>query len=81
MKKTERVVRIAEPEEDGGEEADEDDTEECTMMDQISCFDAVTVWGHECVPDDLENPYCKGIEELIAFAGAVCPCMPFLVDP
>ena len=40
-------------------------------MEEFATFEDITVWGHETVPDDAENPYARGIEEWIQFAQAV----------
>lgn len=60
--------REEEEEEDFGEDEPE---EEVKVMQELASFDHITVWGHEVVPGDADNPYLKGIEEWMAFAKAV----------
>ncbi|KAK1068927.1 hypothetical protein LTR12_016114 [Friedmanniomyces endolithicus] len=62
---------LGEDDGDGMECGDEEDeVEEVKMMEQKAVFDEMVVWGHEVLPEDGDE-YVKGVEELIAFAGAV----------
>ncbi|KIX04279.1 uncharacterized protein Z518_05146 [Rhinocladiella mackenziei CBS 650.93] len=51
---------------------DEEDEppEPVQILEQVSSFDEVIVWGHDRLPA-LEDPYVKGIEEWISFAQAI----------
>jgi hypothetical protein len=41
-------------------------------MEEQSDFDHIMLWGHEALPDEVTDPYVRGIEEWIALAGQVC---------
>lgn len=77
MRKTERLIEEPTLEEDTPEN-DEDVVETETMpartavMEEVASFDSITLWGHDALPDDGDDPYARGIEEWIAFATAVC---------
>lgn len=80
MKKTDQIVRHPQPattaEEQSGDEAadeDEEEPEESKVVEDVAEFDKLVVWGHEAPPTDADNPYCRGIDEWISFANAVCP--------
>lgn len=55
---------------------DEDDDEEpelpeiTKVVEQVSSFDELTVWGHDQVPVS-DDSFVKGIEEWIAFSEAI----------
>jgi ribonuclease H2 subunit C len=57
----------------GNPSADSDDEqpEEIKVMEEHASFDEIVVWGHEALPDTSTDPYAKGIEEWIEFAGRV----------
>ena len=40
------------------------------VLEEAASFEEMAVWGHEAVPEP-DDPYVKGVEEWIAFAGAV----------
>lgn len=54
-----------------GDDEDEDQRIEVRVTEEVGEFDEVVVWGHEVAPDATEDPYSKGISELLAFAEAV----------
>lgn len=51
---------------------DEEDEppEPVKVLDELSSFDEVVVWGHDQLPA-LDDPFVKGVEEWIAFAEAL----------
>lgn len=51
-----------EPEEDESEQPD------VGLLKQVSRFDKITIWGHETLPLDEEDPYLKGMQEWMTFA-------------
>jgi len=59
--------KVAE-EEDEGEE--EEEVVETKVLEEVGTFDAVEVWGHEALVDE-GDPYVRGVEEWIGFAGAI----------
>jgi len=56
----------AEDDEEAEEEAD------VKIMEEQSEFDHIMLWGHEALPDEVADPYVRGIEEWIALAERVC---------
>lgn len=65
---------VAEGEEDGEEEDEDEDEEqepEVKLLSQVAEFDGLTVWGHEALPEDVEDVYVKGVEEWVRFARKV----------
>ncbi len=59
------------PEERYCDPLDEGEEVETTTMEEFATFEDITIWGHETVPEDADNPYAKGIQEWIEFAQAV----------
>ncbi|KAK8211820.1 ribonuclease H2, subunit C [Phyllosticta capitalensis] len=54
-----------------GEEEDEDEEAEIRVIEEVGQFDRVVVWGHESVPDEVEDPYSRGLTEWLSFAQAM----------
>jgi len=52
------------------EEEEEEPSEPAKILEELSTFDEVIVWGHDQVPTS-EDPFVKGIEEWISFAEAI----------
>ncbi|KIV80918.1 hypothetical protein PV11_08383 [Exophiala sideris] len=52
------------------EEEEEEPPEPVRILDQVSTFDEVIVWGHDRLPSS-DDPFVKGIEEWISFAEAI----------
>lgn len=50
-----------------GEEAD------VKVVEEQAGFEDIMIWGHESLPDEMADPYVRGMEEWIAFAETVCP--------
>ena len=73
-----QAQRLSAPQDDEVDDGaeNEGDSEEARVHLRSSTFDELIVWGHEVVPDDLENPYVKGVEEWMAFAQAVSTALP-----
>jgi ribonuclease H2 subunit C len=42
------------------------------IMEEQSEFDHIMLWGHEALPDEVSDPYVRGMEEWIALAEHVC---------
>lgn len=57
-------------EDDEGEEDDEAPTE-VKLLNQVATFDRFTVWAHESLPVDAEDPHIKSMQEWIVFSEAV----------
>ena len=56
-------------------EEDEDENEkpaEVKLAEEVGSFDEITVWSHESMPLETDDPYLKGVQEWMAFAKAVC---------
>ena len=56
---------------DGETEEEEATTDEVSLLEEVASFDEVVVWGHDALPDELEDPYVRGLREWIAFAQVV----------
>jgi len=55
----------------GAQEDEEEAALRTRLAEHVSTFDEFLVWKHEALPDPVEDPYAKGIEEWISFAEAV----------
>lgn len=67
---TDRILPKSKPAvEDDGEAEEEADVK---VMEEQSEFDHVILWGHEALPDEVADPYVRGMEEWIALAEQVC---------
>lgn len=55
---------------DSEENNDEDAIEE-NVLEEKANFENIMVWAHETAPEAATDPYLRGIEEWIGFAGAV----------
>lgn len=49
----------------------EDEEEKVVVVEELADFEEIVVWGHEARPDDLADPYVRGVEEWISFAEQV----------
>lgn len=49
---------------------EEEAPEPVKLLEEMSTFEDVIVWGHDIVPTN-EDPFVKGIEEWIHFAEAI----------
>lgn len=47
------------------------DGESVSVLSDIAAFDAITVWGHDEVPDRSDDPLLRGLDEWLGFAHAV----------
>ncbi|TVY65613.1 Uncharacterized protein LSUE1_G006232 [Lachnellula suecica] len=65
---TDRILPKAAPAED---DEDAEEGPEVKVMEEQSEFEDMMVWGHEALPDDMADPYVRGVEEWIAFAEQV----------
>lgn len=83
MTKTDRVIQepASRQEEPSGTREDDDlsvadevgePLDEAVAMDEVATFDGFTVWGHEALPDQKDNPFVRGLAEWVKFADAVC---------
>lgn len=63
----------AEDEERGEDACDVQAAElqEVSMLEEVGEFAELMVWGHDAVPDALDDPYMRGVREWVAFAGDV----------
>lgn len=83
MRKTDKTIVETSPEEDaledGIDEKDkiqdlqnaESEAVHTAVMEEVASFDQVTLWGHDALLDEVDNPYGRGVTEWIAFASAV----------
>ncbi|KAH8792833.1 ribonuclease H2, subunit C [Hyaloscypha sp. PMI_1271] len=56
----------------GDDEVEEVEEEvDVKIMEEQSDFDHIMLWGHEALPDEVTDPYVRGIEEWIALAGQI----------
>ena len=56
---------------DESQGAEDEKPEEITILDEAATFESFTVWGHESLPDEKDNPFSKGVAEWVRFAEAV----------
>lgn len=75
LKSTEKTLVEAVPVQIVEEEADDDESEEelpepVKIIEKVSSFEEMTIWGHDHVPS-AEDDFIKGVEEWIAFAEAI----------
>ncbi|KAF1810390.1 ribonuclease H1 small subunit, partial [Eremomyces bilateralis CBS 781.70] len=65
--------RSSEPiQEPAGEESDEEDAAgETYPVREEGSFDGFMVWGHDVLPDPVEDTYIRGVDEWIGFAEAM----------
>jgi hypothetical protein len=54
------------------DDEDAEEVPEVKVMEEQSEFGDMIVWGHEALPDDMADPYVRGVEEWVAFAEQVC---------
>ncbi|KAK3061888.1 hypothetical protein LTS18_005233 [Coniosporium uncinatum] len=55
----------------GAQEDEEEASLQTRLAEQVSSFDEILVWKHEALPDPVEDPHVKGVEEWISFAEAI----------
>jgi ribonuclease H2 subunit C len=54
------------------EEVDDEETTETKVCSELASFDAITVWGHEQVPESASGDgVLRGIEEWVGWAGKI----------
>ena len=58
-------------EDDGDATEDDEQLMESKIVHEMATFDEITVWGHETLPEAVDDPYSKGIDEWIKLAHAV----------
>ncbi|KAI9857152.1 MAG: 3'-5' exonuclease [Vezdaea acicularis] len=76
VERTERMLPVADKKMSsvigsGDDEDGDDEPEQVNILEETNTFDEIVVWGHETLPDDMDDPYVKGIEEWIPFAEAM----------
>lgn len=71
LSSTDRILPNIQPAQAVEEDDDVEDFGEVKVVDEQSEFDEIMLWGHEATPDELADPYTRGMEEWIAFAEAV----------
>jgi ribonuclease H2 subunit C len=71
LSSTDRIIPKSNPagEDEEGEEGEEE--AEVKVMEEQSEFDHIMLWGHEALPDEVADPYVRGMEEWIALAEQV----------
>lgn len=52
------------------EEEQEEPPEPVRILDQVSTYDQVIVWGHDRLPG-ADDPFVKGVEEWVSFAESI----------
>ncbi|EHK96376.1 hypothetical protein M7I_7923 [Glarea lozoyensis 74030] len=53
------------------DEEDEEEFNEVKVVDEEATFDEFMVWGHEALPEEMADPYVRGMEEWIDFAKTI----------
>ena len=62
-------IRVASFEDDEVQEMiQEEEPEPVKIVDVVAGFDEILVWGHDELPTEEENVFCKGLNEWMAFA-------------
>ncbi|KAG9238500.1 ribonuclease H2 non-catalytic subunit-domain-containing protein [Amylocarpus encephaloides] len=56
---------------DAAEDEDVEEIPEVKIIEEQSEFEEMVVWGHEALPDEMADPYLRGMEEWIAFAETI----------
>jgi ribonuclease H2 subunit C len=72
MSSTDRILPKLQPKQPLEDEEDEEEFHETKIVEEEACFEEVMVWGHEALPEELVDPYVRGMEEWISFAETVC---------
>ena len=70
LSSTDRILPKTKPAVEDDEEAEEE--ADVKIIEEQSEFDHIMLWGHETLPDEVADPYVRGIEEWIALAEQVC---------
>ncbi|PMD62896.1 ribonuclease H1 small subunit [Hyaloscypha bicolor E] len=65
---TDRVLPKSKPAVDDDEVEEVEEEVDVKIMEEQSDFDHIMLWGHEALPDDVTDPYVRGIEEWIALS-------------
>ena len=52
------------------DEEDDEEPEPVKILEQVSTFEEIMVWGHDQLPAP-DDPFVKGLEEWISFAEAI----------
>lgn len=52
------------------EEEEDEPPEPVRILQEVSTFDEVVVWGHDAVPD-ADNAFVRGVQDWIGFAEAL----------
>lgn len=55
---------------DNEDDEDGEDVPEVQVVEEMSEFDNIMIWGHEALADETD-PYMKGVEEWVSFAERV----------
>jgi len=64
------VFNVDEEDDEADDEEDESDDEPVKLLEAMSNFDEIVVWGHDQVPA-ADDTFVKGVQEWIAFAEAI----------
>jgi hypothetical protein len=67
---TDRILPKPQPKE--LDEEDEEEFNEVKIVEEEATFDEFMIWGHEALPEELADPYVRGMEEWMDFAQTVC---------
>ena len=63
-------VLSVEDEDDDDDDDEPDLPEPVKVVEQVSTFDEMTIWGHDHTPSS-DDSFAKGVEEWISFAEAI----------
>jgi len=69
---TDRILPKSTPAVEDDEVVEVEDEADVKIMEEQSEFDHIMLWGHEALPDEVADPYVRGMEEWIALAEQVC---------
>ncbi|KAF1985036.1 hypothetical protein K402DRAFT_422334 [Aulographum hederae CBS 113979] len=62
---------VDEEEQEEGDEQEDEKPVDVKVAEEVSKFDEIVVWNHEFLPDMMEDPFAKGMQEWIGFAQAM----------
>ncbi|PMD19106.1 ribonuclease H1 small subunit [Hyaloscypha hepaticicola] len=65
---TERILPKTAPTIEDNDVVEIEEEADVKIMEEQSEFDYIMLWGHEALPDEIADPYVRGIEEWISLA-------------
>ena len=71
LSQTDRTLSKPQPTNTIEEDEDFEEVSDVKIVEEQSEFSEIMIWGHEALPDEMADPYIRGVEEWIAFAETV----------